>query len=338
VRAALLTALRDAQAASADPAKFCEAVRWPLVEHLLRDVPELEVTLASGARIGISPRASRIEKHLLLAAEEAPHHVWEPQTTSLLGLLARDTADVIVGGAYIGDQVVPLADELRRRAAAAVIHAFEPAPWAFGHLVRNVERNGFDNVRCHRIGLWSEPAAGMRLVGEPALGAVTSQASSDGDVVEVTTIDAHCAAHGIAEVGLVMLDLEGGEEAALLGASSLLARPAGQAPAVVFEVHREHVDWSDGLDRTPIVTGLLALGYTVVAVRDLHGNRDMLGRPIEVVPVDDVYLGGPPHGFNVLAVKDAALLDRPELEVVPGVSPKLLPHGDPALHHPRGGF
>jgi hypothetical protein len=38
------------------------------------------------------------------------------------------------------------------------------------------------------------------------------------------------------------------------------------------------------------------------------------------------------------AVRDRALLEWPELRIVPGVSPKLLPKGDPTLHHPGGGF
>jgi hypothetical protein len=58
--------------------------------------------------------------------------------------------------------------------------------------------------------------------------------------------------------------------------------------------------------------------------------------PIELVPLDSAYLEGPPHGFNLLASKELkALIARHRLRVVPGVSPKLLSHGDPRLHAPR---
>lgn len=337
-RDVLLAALRTAEAASDDQARFREAVRWPLVSWLLRDVSELELTLASGIQIGIAPRASRVEKSLLLAAQEKPDHVWEPQTTKLLKLLAQDSADVIIGGAYIGDQVLPLADHLRHVAADGVVHAFEPMSWAYGQLVRNVARNRLGNVRCHRAGLWSRPMDGLRLVGRAAHAAVTPEAVSDGEEVDVTSIDAYCADHGIEKVGLVMLDLEGGEEAALHGASNQLTRRPANAPTVIFEVHRANVDWSDGLEQTSIFAGLLDLGYAVLAIRDVHGNRAMPGKPVELVPAGDIHLDGPPHGFNVLAVKDHALLQRPELRIVPGVSPKLLPEGEPGLHHPVGGF
>mgnify|MGYP003600834230 CR=1 FL=1 len=67
-------------------------------------------------------------------------------------------------------------------------------------------------------------------------------------------------------------------------------------------------------------------------------HREMPGQPVEQVPIDSVYLDGPPHGFNMLAVPDAARVQGSAFRIVEGVSPKLLPHKDPHLHHPVGGF
>ena len=64
----------------------------------------------------------------------------------------------------------------------------------------------------------------------------------------------------------------------------------------------------------------------------------MTGQTVEVVPVEGAYLDGPPHGFNMLALKDVRLIDFLGLRVVPGVSPKLIPEKDPRLHHPVAGF
>ena len=63
----------------------------------------------------------------------------------------------------------------------------------------------------------------------------------------------------------------------------------------------------------------------------------MPGQPIELVPLDSVYLEGPPHGFNMVAVKDTTVFDGPGYSIVKGVSPKYLRHKDPKLHHPVGG-
>jgi len=72
----------------------------------------------------------------------------------------------------------------------------------------------------------------------------------------------------------------------------------------------------------------------IFAVRDFQGNYPMSGHPIEIIPQDHVYLEGPPHGFNVMATEDPGLVQRLGLRLVQGVSPKLLLHKDPALHHP----
>jgi hypothetical protein len=107
---------------------------------------------------------------------------------------------------------------------------------------------------------------------------------------------------------------------------------------VVFEVHRSYVDWSDGLASTEIVQYVESFGYCQFALRDFQSNYDLCGRPIELVPYETAYLDGPPHGFNMLAVKDKRVLDDKTFTISPGVSPKLLLNGDPALHHPMGGL
>ncbi len=135
-----------------------------------------------------------------------------------------------------------------------------------------------------------------------------------------------------------MLDLEGGEERALRGARERLALPPGRAPHVIFEVHRSYVDWSSGLERTEPVMSLEAVGYRLFAIRDFHDNVRMSARPIEIIPVDSVYLEGPPHGFNLFATKDMTIVEHLDLRIVRGVSPKLLADRDPALHHPLDGL
>ena len=105
-----------------------------------------------------------------------------------------------------------------------------------------------------------------------------------------------------------------------------------------LELHRSYADCSQGLRATPLCALLLGLGYTVFAVRDINSHREMPGQPVELVPLDTVYLEGPPHGFNMLAVHDADRVSGPAFRIVEGVSPKLLPHRDRHLHHPVGGF
>jgi hypothetical protein len=158
------------------------------------------------------------------------------------------------------------------------------------------------------------------------------------ETVQSVTLSEYLAARQIESVDLIMLDTEGGEERALIGSRRFLAQNPGIAPNIVFEVHRDFVDWTLGLANTSIVRLLRDHGYDVYAIRDIHGNHPMAGQPVEIVPVESVYVEGPSHGFNMLASKEPLLVSRLDLRVVEGVSPKLIPEKDPRLHHPVAGF
>jgi FkbM family methyltransferase len=326
LRNAIFEALRQAELDADDPARFREQVRWPLILSLLSEAKTHSVTLENGLIFEVSPD-SRIEQALLLSTEAHPDHVWEPQTTRLLTALAAETSNVIVGGAYIGDHVLFLA----RAVGDGVVHAFEPMQRPFDRLLHNLKVNNIQNVVANRMGLWDRGRVTLTVEGHLGLASSKEEDNSGGERIESISIDEYVESRQIAPVGLIMLDTEGGEEKALTGASETIAR---HAPNIVFEIHRHFVDWSKGLEKTSIVEFLRSRGYSVFAIRDFHNNYRMADHPIEIIPVDRVYLEGPPHGFNALATTDPNLVKRLELRIVENVSPKLLLHKDPALHQP----
>jgi FkbM family methyltransferase len=302
-------------------------VTGPIVDALHASIEVVRKELGNGMVFEF-PYRSKIARDFVMSAPEKPDHVWEPQTTKLLIHLSRTATDVIVGGAYFGDQAILIADALRGRGTC---HAFEADAYQASMLERNAALNGLDNVRVNAIGLWSDSASRLRFAGFDALAGMV--AAEDG--LPAITIDDYAKAADIARVELIMLDLEGGELHVLRGAQRVLS---DHAPHVVFEIHRSYVDWSAGLHNTEIVQYLASFGYTLFAVRDFQSNYDLGGRPIELVPVETAYLEGPPHGFNVLALKDAAVIENDAFRITPNVSPKLLLHRDPKLHHPAGGL
>ncbi len=324
LRNAIFDALRQAEIEACDPAVFREQVRWPLILALLSHVETHRVVLQNGLIFEVSPD-SRIEKALLLSTEAHPDHVWEPQTTKLLTALANGATNAIVGGAYIGDHVAFVA-----RVAQAV-HAFEPAQHSFDRLLHHLKINDLHNVTAHRLGLWNSSDVDLQLQGDLALGSSVPTTTNLESSFKSVSIDDYVHAQELATVDLIMLDTEGGEENALLGAHKTIAR---DSPNIVFEIHRNFVDWSAGLEKTSIVSLLTSHGYDVFAIRDFHSNYPMANKPLELIPVDRVYLDGPPHGFNTLATKDAKLIERLGLRIVHDVSPKLLLDKDPALHLP----
>lgn len=332
LRARLIALLKDCEARLPQSLAVREDVTGPVVDALHTERDTYDKELADGTRFRFLYR-TKIARDFLLSDLEKPTHVWEPQTTRLLLELAQDLdGDALVGGAYFGDQAVLLARALAARSLR--VHCFEPNPDQADMLQTNIGLNQLSNAVVNRLGLWNCSGQRMRLDGfDSFANAVATQAGDSGGF-ETVSIDDYAAQHGL-RLGLIQLDIEGAELPALRGAEAVLRR---DRPHVVFELHRAYVDWSQGLGATPICRLLTDLGYAVYAVRDINSHREMPGHPVELVPMDTVYLEGPPHGFNMLAVHDAARVGGAGFRIVPGVSPKLLPHKDPALHHPVGGF
>lgn len=309
-----------------------EEITGPLIDALFTDEQVVRKELADGTLLDFYYR-SKIARDFVMSDPIKPESAWEPQTTKLLlELAAINSKNVVVGGAYFGDQSILVAKAAANK--SNVIHAFEPNHDQRGMLMHNAKLNNLTNIIPNAEGLWDTGSASLALVGYDSFAHPETVAADAEDAFRTTTIDDYLAARGESACGLIMLDIEGAELRALMGARQVLAQPVGQAPNIVFEVHRHYVDWSNGLDNTEIVRYLSSMGYNVFAVRDFNSNVDMAGKPVELIPPGDVYLEGPPHGFNMLAIKDLTLIENPSFRICRHVSPKLLWHRSPDLHHP----
>ena len=312
-----------------------EEISGPLVDALFDEDQVVRKTLSSGVTFEFLYR-SKIARDFVMSTPEAPDHAWEPQTSRILVNLARRAQQVVIGGAYFGDHAVLIAREIAPR--GGVVHAFEPNGEQRAMLARNAALNGLSNIRPRPEGLWSDSSTNLKLVGYDSFAsAEVTEAGAEGGFQTVTIAD-YLKAAGVDRLDLIVIDIEGAELGALKGAEPFLKRPPGQAPDILFEVHRHYVDWSNGLLATEIARLLTGHGYHLFALRDFNSNYDLAGRPIELIPADAVYLKGPPHGFNMVAVKDPSVFEGPAYAIVRDVSPKLLRHKDPKLHHPLGGL
>ncbi|MFZ5718532.1 MAG: FkbM family methyltransferase [Pseudomonadota bacterium] len=311
-----------------------EELTGPLVDALFDDDQVVRKTLSSGVTFEFLYR-SKIARDFVMSTPEAPDHAWEPMTSRILVDLAKGAKNVVIGGAYFGDHAVLIAREIAR--GGGVVHAFEPNSEQRGMLMRNAELNGLTNITPRPEGLWHDSTTNLKLVGYDSF-ATAEAAEAGDDTFRTVTISDYLEAAGVDRLDLIVLDIEGAELGALKGAERFLSAPEGEAPDILFEVHRHYVDWSNGLENTEIVKLLTDRGYTVFALRDFNSNYDLSGKPVELIPVDAVYLEGPPHGFNMVAVKDPTVFDGPGYAIVRDVSPKYLRHKDPKLHHPVGGL
>ncbi len=151
----------------------------------------------------------------MLSERENPTHVWEPQTTRLLQhLSAHSDGDVLIGGAYFGDHAILLARQLQKEDRQ--VHCFEPSPEQSEMLARNVALNDLNNLVINRKGLWDVSSQRLRLEGFDSF-ANSVVADTAEDSFETVRIDDYCAAMQ-RRLGVIMLDIEGAEFRALLGA------------------------------------------------------------------------------------------------------------------------
>lgn len=311
-----------------------ESITGPIVDAMNTNSGTIQKKLENGIIFEFIHQ-SKITRDFLLSNPKVPNHVWEPFTTKLLLLLSTNAKNVIVGGAYIGDHAVLIANNLKKN--NGLCHAFEPNLISFGMLDKNKSLNNLPNLIGINKGLWSKNNTRLKIIGEDAYCHILELSDTDvtsptDEIINSTTINDYCKDNKIASVDLIMLDIEGGEFMALKGANEILAME--NAPNVVFEIHNSYVDWSNGLENADIIQYLHSFGYKCYAIRDFHSNFNIENHPIELIPATDVFLEGPPHGFNMLAIKDAKLIENDNFKICHNVSPKLLWNKNPELHHP----
>jgi FkbM family methyltransferase len=277
--------------------------------------------------------ASKVAREFLLSTPEIPEFAWEPQTTKLLLYLAEKAKSVFVGGAYFGDQAIPIANLIKKNNGK--VYGFDLNERQIETLRENAAMNNLTNIVSELKGLWKDSKTYLNISDSDDLAFATPVEGNTKS--NTTTIDEYLAENNIPGVDLIMLDVEGSEYNILQGAEKQLKKDSDY-PNIVFEVHRSYMDWSKGLDKTDLVQYLERFGYHVFSVRDFQGNFNMTGKPIELIAPGKTYIEGPPHGFNMMAVKDLSLINNDLFRMCENVSPKYLYHKDPQLHHHKSGF
>jgi FkbM family methyltransferase len=268
---------------------------------------------------------SKIAREFLLSNPAVPNHVWEPQTTKLLLHFSNNAKNVIIAGAYFGDQAIPVAYNIKD---SGVCHTFEPNKNNSDLITENAALNGLTNVLINNLALWNKSGEKLVFEGEDALASTITAAEATENVLHTITIDDYVAENNVGEVNLLMIDVEGSEIKVLEGAKAMLQK---YKPVVVFETHSLYNDWSNGLENSDSVKLMTDLGYEVFAVREFHQNIDTGDMPVELLPTNRTYCETPPHhGFNMLAVPSKSLIENSLFKIVYDLSPKLiLPKNDP---------
>jgi FkbM family methyltransferase len=277
-------------------------------------------SLANGLKIKFVYN-SKIAREFLLSSPDVPSHIWEPQTTKLLLHFSKNAKNVIIAGAYFGDQAIPIAYTIKNN---GFCHAFEPNK-ANADLIReNAILNGLNNIIVNKLALWNESNKPLVFKGEDALASTVIANNTEEQILVTITVDDYVTQNNIKPVDLLMIDVEGSELQVLEGAKTVLN---DFKPIVVFETHSLYNDWSKGLQNSDSARMMKQMGYFLYAIREFHQNIETGNMPIELLPLERTYCEIPPHhGFNLLAVPSQDLIDNDLFKIVYDLSPKLLFH------------
>jgi FkbM family methyltransferase len=262
---------------------------------------------------------SKIAREFLLSSPAVPNHVWEPQTTKLLLHFSNNAKNVIIAGAYFGDQAIPVANNIK---GTGVCHTFEPNKNNSDLIIENAQANGLDNILINNLALWNKSNEKLVFEGEDALASTVTAKENMANVLHTITIDDYVKDKKVGKVDLLMIDVEGSEIKVLEGAVEMLKT---HKPVVVFETHSLYDDWSNGLENSHSAKLMTDLGYEVFAVREFHQNIDTTGMPVELLTPGRTFCEIPPHhGFNMLAVPSKELIENDLFRIVTDLSPKLI--------------
>lgn len=209
---------------------------------------------------------------------------WDPDVT-LVGMLLGPGDSFIDGGAHVGLFTLVAAS---RVGTAGRVLCFEPTTATRERLVRNVKLNAFQNVEIVPAALSSaKGTAEFRVFDDVSSGLnhlnLGDEQGGRLETVAVTTLDLALADRSYDRVGLIKLDLEGSEHAALLGAQRTLAN---HRPDLLLEIEPKHLARL-GASPEGIESLLRPHGYAFFRV-----DADADGGPI-LVPIADLRQVGP---------------------------------------------
>ena len=169
------------------------------------------------------------------------HFEW--REIELLSAYVRPGETVLDVGANIGAFSAPLA---RAVAPGGAVHAFEPHEPSRRRLKRTIELNGLDGIVVSALAVTGDESPVELSTYGPGYDSWATTVPRAIEVpggrlvptetrrLESTSLDAYCTAAGVDHVGVLKIDVEGGEPAVLAGAGGLLE--AGAVDLVLVEV------------------------------------------------------------------------------------------------------
>ncbi len=204
----------------------------------------LSIEIVDGTQVLVPADLSTMTTYVLLEQED-----WFEREMPFVRRFLRPGMTALDIGANIGIYSLVMG---RLVGPTGAIHAFEPASSPRGLLLAAREANGLRHLHVHPVALSS--AAGRGQLSRTGVSEIASlQADgTDGETVDISTLDDFDAAAGWASPDFVKIDAEGEEARIIDGAGAFLER---HSPLIMLEAKTERVV------NTQAFAGLARHGY-----------------------------------------------------------------------------
>ncbi len=245
--------------------RFRDALTWPIASRIIGTSYSAVQELKAGFKLH-AYMDDQLGRFALFYGPSTTYF-WEPTTMRLLEKLVRNASEVIIAGSHIG--LTALYARRGMKKDGARVHTFEP----IAHL-HEVSQKNFDlnselgSVVLSRQALGDRPGTvtmtqdriRSRIIQDDSASAIETES------VPVTTIDAYCNEHGVTQLDLVLLDVEGYEYNALLGMQEILA--SHPPKDIIYEISFPEKDELEAAYR--IEAFLKTFNYTCYIIAEAH--------------------------------------------------------------------
>ena len=164
---------------------------------------------------------------------------YEPIDAYLFRTLLQPGMVVVDAGANVGQYSLISALQVGLEGA---VHAFEPVPRNFDHLVAHVQANNFDSiVLANRLALWHEASilelhrSADMMDNDGAFTAGPVERLLESSKCHAVRLDDYVSELRLQRLDLIKMDVEGAELFALLGGRTSVAR---WRPTILMEINR----------------------------------------------------------------------------------------------------
>lgn len=120
----------------------------------------------------------------------------------------------------------------------SIIHAFEPSPYLFAEIEKNLSKR--KNIRCHNFALGeTNEKAFLTRPDSDLCGQVVKAQEKNSTSISVRRLDEFCLVENISAIDLLKIDVEGNELSVLKGTSGMIEKNAIRAILLECDFNKE---------------------------------------------------------------------------------------------------